>query len=71
MIFGGFVKVIKSLETRVIVYVNTIVKHMDARTIFLDMKVLAWSIDLNGIKNKDIVKYPYPIGIKKTSNFRY
>lgn len=38
---------------------------MDARTIFLDMKVLAWSIDLNGIKNKDIVKYPYPIGIKK------
>jgi hypothetical protein len=24
------------------------------------MKVLAWYIDPNGIKNKNIVKYPYP-----------
>ena len=28
------------------------------------MKVLAWCIDMNGIV-KNIVKYPYPIGIQK------
>ena len=30
------------------------------------MKVLAWYIDLNGIENKNIVKYPYPTSIQKT-----
>lgn len=29
----------------------------------LDMKVLAWYIELNGIENKDNVKYSYPIDI--------
>ena len=29
------------------------------------MKILAWCIDLNGIRNTNIVKYPYAIGIKK------
>ena len=29
------------------------------------MKVLAWYIDLNGIKYTNIIKYPYPLGIKK------
>ena len=29
------------------------------------MKVLEWYIDMNGIDNKNTVKYPYPIGIQK------
>ena len=33
------------------------------------MKVLAWYIDLNGIGNKNTVKYPYPTGIKKCEIF--
>ena len=35
--------------------------YMDDFT--LNMKVLAWYIDLNGIENKDIVKHSNPIGI--------
>ena len=30
----------------------------------LDMMVLAWCIDLNGIESKSVVKCPYPTGIK-------
>ena len=52
-------------SAQVIIWVNTILNHIDTRTIFLGMKVLAWYIDLNGIENKKTVKYPYPIGIKK------
>jgi hypothetical protein len=29
------------------------------------MKVLAWFIDMNGIENKNTVKYPCPIGVQK------
>lgn len=31
----------------------------------LSMKVLAWNVEPNGIKNKNIIKYLYPIGINK------
>ena len=31
-------------------WVNTILLHTDTRMIYLGMKVLAWCIDLNGIK---------------------
>jgi hypothetical protein len=29
------------------------------------MKILAWYINPNGIRNKNTVKSPYPVGIKK------
>ena len=32
---------------------------------YLGTKVLSWDIDLNGIENKNIFKYPYPTDIKK------
>ena len=53
------------LYTRVIIRVNTILDRVDTRAICLGVKVLAWYIDQNGIGNKNIVKYPCPIGIRK------
>ena len=38
--------------------------YMDTQ-IYLDMKVLEWSIDPDGIENINILKYPYPTEIKK------
>ena len=32
---------------------------------YLGLKVLAYCIDVNGIKNKYIIRYPYPTGVKK------
>lgn len=37
----------------------------------LDMEGLAWYINPNGIKNKNTVKYPYHVGIKKLQNPHY
>ena len=48
-IFGGYVKVRESLYTRVIIWVHTILNHIDTRAIWLGLKVLAWYIDPNGI----------------------
>ena len=41
--------------------------HIDAPLgrFYLGMKVLAWCIDLNGIGNKNTVKYPYPTDLNK------
>ena len=36
---------------------------------YIGVKVLAWYIDRNGIENKNIVKYPYTISIKKHDIF--
>ena len=33
--------------------------------IYLGMEMLTWYIDMNGIENTNILKYPYPIDIKK------
>ncbi len=55
----------ESLYIRVIIWVDTILKNMNTRTIHLGMKVLAWYIDPNGIENTITIKYPYPTGIKK------
>jgi hypothetical protein len=52
------------LYIRVIICVNSILNHIDSRAILPGMKVLAWYIDLNGIENKNTVKYPYPTGVK-------
>ena len=50
VIFGGHVKVRECLCIRVIVWVNTILKHVDIRAIYRSMKVLTWYIDQNVIK---------------------
>ena len=55
----------ESLWTQVIIWVSTIRNHIDTRTIYLGMKVLAWYIDLNGIEKENNIKDPYPTGIKK------
>ena len=57
LIFGGYDQVRESLYTRVIIWVITILNHIDT------MGVLAWCIDLNGVENKIAVKYPYLTGI--------
>ena len=64
-IFGEYLKVWESLYTWVINWVTTILNHIDMRAIYLGVKGLARYIDLNGIENKNNVKYPYPTGIKK------
>ena len=48
-----------------VVWVNTILNHIDTKMIYLGMKVLAWYIDLNDIKNKYNIRPPYPTSIKK------
>ena len=58
LIFGGYFKVRESFYTLVVIWVKTILNH-------IDMKVPAWYIDPNGIEYNNIIKYPYPIGIKK------
>jgi hypothetical protein len=47
----------ESLYTQVIIWINTIPKHIDTlEWVYLGMKVLAWYIDPNGIGNKNTVK---------------
>lgn len=47
-----------SFVTWVIIQVNPILNHNC-------MKALAWYIELHAIENKNAIKYPYPVGIKK------
>ena len=68
--FRVYVKVRESLYTQAIIEVDTIPSHIDTRSILLGyeglgLKVFAWYVDLNGIKNKNSVKHPYPNGIEK------
>ena len=59
MICGGDLNVSKSLYTRINIWVNSILHHIDT------MKVLAQYIDPNGIKNKKHHQVPiYSTGIK-------
>ena len=51
---------------RVIIWVNVILNHVDTRMILLRYEGFCMVyIDPNDIKNKNTVKYAYPIGIKK------
>ena len=59
MIFGGYVKVQKSLSTRVIIRVDIILNFIILGQFYLGIKVLACYIDVNGIENKNTIKYPY------------
>jgi hypothetical protein len=60
LVFGGYVKVRQSLYTQVIFWVYTI---LILGRICLDMKVLAWKINLNGIRVHSHTQFL--IGIKK------
>ena len=59
LIFDWYVKVSKSLCSRVRIRVNTALNHVDTRTILPRYEGFAWYINLKGIKNKNTVKYPY------------
>ena len=54
------------LYTRVTIWVNTILNHIDTTAIlYLEMKALAWYVDPNEIENKSTIEYPYPTDIQK------
>lgn len=69
LIFGGHVKERESLCAHVISLVNAILNQVDSMTIYLRMKVTAWYIDLNSIKNNNTIKYPYHIDTKKYETY--
>ena len=50
-------KVREPLYTQVIIWVNTILDHIDT-TVILPMKVLAWYVKLKCTKNTHTVNYP-------------
>ena len=47
-----------------IIWLNTILNHIDTRAILQSMKSLAWYIDPNGVGNKNPLEYQYPTDIK-------
>ena len=59
-----------SQDERIFVYWSYYLSQYHPKTMlrlgqfYLGMKVLAWYIDIIGIKNKYILKYLYPAGIK-------
>ena len=57
----------ESLCNQVIVWVNSTLYHIDTMTIF--PRYQGSIIDMNGVKNKNIVKYSHPTGIKKKCEF--
>ena len=52
LIFGGYVKVREYLYTRIIVWVDAILNHIETSAIYLGMNVLVWYIDPNDVKTK-------------------
>ena len=70
LIFGGYPRVLEFL-----VYPSSYLVHQFSTILIigqfcLDMKVCTWYIHLDDIKNKNIVKYPYPTVIKKEKKKR-
>jgi hypothetical protein len=53
LIFGEYVKVRESSHTWLIIWVITILNHIDTRQFCLGLKVLAWYTDPNGIQYKN------------------
>ena len=64
-ILDRYLKMEESLYTRVVLWINTILKHMNTRAI------LAWCIDANDLENQNTVKYPFPMGMKKVKSLLY
>lgn len=42
--------------------------HIDVKVVNIGVKLLGWSIDPKGIKNKEILKYLQPTNIKNIKN---
>jgi hypothetical protein len=53
------------MYTRVIIWVNTILGHINTRTILPRYKGSCIVYRPKDIENKNIIIYPYPTGIKK------
>ena len=60
LIFGGYVKVRKYFYTQVIIWVNTILTILILGWFYRSMRILAWYIDPNGIKNTKYREIPIP-----------
>ena len=56
LLFDGYIKVRESLYTQVIIWINTILNHIDTRTIYPSLLVLTWYTYPNGIKNNNTIK---------------
>ena len=65
LIFGAYVKVRESLYTRVIIWINTTLNHIDARGILPRYEGSCMLYRPEYIESKNIIKYPYATGIKK------
>ena len=65
LIFDGYVKVKESLNVQIDFWINTILNHINTSVDYRNIKNLACYINPNDIKNKNTIKYPYPIGNKK------
>ena len=68
LIFGGYVKVRGSLYIHVIGWVNPFQTILILGSFRLSVKVLAWYIDPNGIKNIDVINHPYPTNKEKNKS---
>jgi hypothetical protein len=65
MVFGGFVKVRKSLYTQIIKWIKTILNHIDTRVILLKYESSCLVYRTEWSCKQNAVKYLYPTCIKK------
>ena len=65
LIFGGHVKLRKSLRTRVNIWVSTILNHINTGMVLPRYEGSCIYIDLNVTESKITAKYRYPTCIEK------
>ena len=67
--YNGYLKVREFLYSQVIIWVNTILNHIDTKAVYLGMERFLHGIQIQMIsKTKTILKYPNPTGIKICEN---
>jgi hypothetical protein len=66
--YNGYLKVREFSYSRVIIWVNTILNHIDTKAVYLGMKILAWYTDPNDIKNKKISSNTQTLLVSKFVN---
>ena len=64
LIFSRYVKVTESLYARVIIWVNTILTHIDTRMLLPKYEGSCMAYRPKWYQNKNAITYPYPTGIK-------
>ena len=69
LMFGGFVKARESLYTRVTVWVSTILYHVDNSAMSPKCPGSCMLFISYWFWNRNIVEYPYPVGIHKCKIF--